>query len=152
MIPYIFISKIFFISKICRFLLKFPFLRWLLGLRKLRSSKKAEILQVVLVLRVASFFIMGKRNGVFFPYFRYEIIFYWVELFECPFNFKFCQNVFIFLNNEAGFEIYKKQPLQVQPQRGILEVNCQASNFTLRAFLRILVAFFRPVLNNLLRF
>ena len=29
-------------------------LRWLLGFRKLRSSKKDEILQVVLFLRVAS--------------------------------------------------------------------------------------------------
>ena len=44
-------------------------LKWLVGLRKLRSSKKAEILQVILVLQVESwrnaFFILGKRNGVF---------------------------------------------------------------------------------------
>ena len=49
-------------------------LRWLLGFRKLRSSKKVEISQFVLVLRVASrkniIFFMEVRNGVF-PYFHY---------------------------------------------------------------------------------
>ena len=51
--------------------------RWLPGLRKLRSSKKFEILQVVLILRDASWksiiFYQGGRNGVFFSYFDYEI-------------------------------------------------------------------------------
>ena len=32
----------------------FSLIRWLLGFRKLRSSKKVEILQVVLVLQVPS--------------------------------------------------------------------------------------------------
>ena len=44
-------------------------LRWLLGFRKLRSSKKSEILQVVLVLRVASWksiiFFIEESNVAF---------------------------------------------------------------------------------------
>ena len=71
----------------------FNYIRWLLGLRKLRSSKKVEILQVVLILRGGSskivFFIMEEKNGVF-CYFHYEIIFYCVELSECTCNFKLC--------------------------------------------------------------
>ena len=59
------------------------YLRWLLEFRKLRSLKNVEILQVVLVLRVASW----QR---FFPHFHYEIIFCYAELFECTFSFKFC--------------------------------------------------------------
>ena len=57
--------------------------------------------------------------------------------------------------------MYKKQPFfRKQPLRGIQEVKYQACNFTkkctpLRAFLRILVPFFRPVFcrtsHNLIR-
>ena len=43
------------------------------------------------------FFFMEQRNGVF-PYIHYEIIFCCAELFECTFNFNFCQSIFIFLN------------------------------------------------------
>ena len=67
--------------------------RWLLGLRKLRSSKKIGISQVILVLQIVSwksviFYCSGKKR-CFFPSFRHEIIFYSAELFDCAFNFKF---------------------------------------------------------------
>ena len=51
-------------------------LRWLLGLRKLRPSKKVECLQVGLVLQVASWkntFIMADRNGVFLVTFTMKL-------------------------------------------------------------------------------
>ena len=66
-------------------------LRSLLGLRKLRSSKKVEILQVLLVLRDASWkniFYHGANKRRFFPHFHYEIIFCCAELFEYTFNVK----------------------------------------------------------------
>ena len=48
----------------------FNYIRWLLGLRKLRSSKKVEILQVVLVLRVGSWkkrvFLKWRKETAFF--------------------------------------------------------------------------------------
>ena len=40
----------------------------------------------------------GTKKRLFFRYFHYEIIFCCAELFECAFNFKFCQNIFIILN------------------------------------------------------
>ena len=93
-------------------------LRWLLGFRKLRSSKKIEILLVVLVLRVASC----------------------AELFECALR-TFCQNIFAFLKfntniKRARFEFYEKQILilgaTVERYSGsiCLKVNCQACSFT----------------------
>ena len=133
----------------------------------MRSSKKIEILQVVLVLRAVSWnniFFREERN-VFFPlFFHYEIIFCCAELFECAFNFKFCWNIFIFLNintnqtSKERFEFYKKQPLILGAAvercswNVSLEVNGQACNFTLRAFLRIMVTSFWTVLKNLLKF
>ena len=72
-------------------------LKWLLGFKKLKSTKKVEILLVALVLRVASwknFFFSWRKEMAFFPYFQYEIIFCWAELFECAFNFEFCYNIF----------------------------------------------------------
>ena len=47
-------------------------LRWLLGLRKLRSSKKVEILQVVIALRVGyqkTFFLSWRKETFFFVIF-----------------------------------------------------------------------------------
>ena len=98
---------------------------------------------------------MEEKNGVF-CYFHYEIIFYCVELFECTCNFKLCQNISIFLDINTN-QTSKEQDLNFlrsnhlfseQPQKEVVEVNCQAFNFTLRAFLRILVTFFRPVLKK----
>ena len=72
--------------------------------RKLRSSKEVKILQIALVcfqvveLYYEKIFFHGGNKELFFPYFHYEIIFCCTELFECTFNFKFCQNIFIFLN------------------------------------------------------
>ena len=67
-------------------------LRWLVGFRKLRSSKKVKILQVVLFSQVASwkniiFFHGGKEWHFFFLIFN--MIFCCAELFACPFNFEF---------------------------------------------------------------
>ena len=73
-------------------LIRMLWLRWLLGFRKLKSLKKVEILQFVFVLRVASWkniiFFIEERSAVFFPYFHYEVIFCYAELFECAFNFQ----------------------------------------------------------------
>ena len=72
-------------------------LRWCLWLRKLRSSKKVKILQDALVLQAASWkknFLSWRKEMLFLPYF-----YCCAKLFECPFNFKFCSNTFIFLNN-----------------------------------------------------
>ena len=76
--------------------------RWLLGLRWLRSSKKSEILQIRLILRVAKWknitFYYGRKKQGCFLVFTDEICFYSVELFFCAVNFKFYLNIFIFLN------------------------------------------------------
>ena len=63
-------------------------------------------LEETLILKVASSFhklevfknFMEEINSLFFPYFHYEDIYCCTELFECTFIFKFCQNIFIFLN------------------------------------------------------
>ena len=59
---------------------------------------------------------MEVRNGVFY-YFHYQIVIYCVELFECTFNFKFCENIFIFLIINtiqiSKEQFYKKQPLNL---------------------------------------
>ena len=39
-------------------------------------------------------FFHGGKKWRLFPYFDNEIIFYYDELFECTFNFKFCWNIF----------------------------------------------------------
>ena len=58
---------------------------------------------LLFVLKFAShimkkYLFMEEINSFFFPYFYYEIIFCCTGLFECTFNFKFCQSIFIFLN------------------------------------------------------
>ena len=102
------------------------------------------------------YFFHGRKKRRFFPYIHDEIIFCCAELFESAFNFKFCWNIFVFLNINTN--LCKKHPLilgaAVERCCGsiCLEVNCQACNFTLRAFLRILVTSFWPVLKNLSKF
>ena len=39
-------------------------------------------------------FFSWRKEMAFFPYFHYETIFCWAELFECAFNFEFCYNIF----------------------------------------------------------
>ena len=76
------------------------YLRWVLGFRKLRSSKKVE------TIASCSYFascimkkkFMEQRNSLFSPYFHYGIIFCCAELCEWVFNFKFYWNIWIFLN------------------------------------------------------
>ena len=50
------------------------------------------------IIKKTLFFIVEERNSFFFCYFHYEFIFYSTKLFECPFSFKFCWNIFIFFN------------------------------------------------------
>ena len=68
------------------------FLRWLLGFRKLRSSKKvvASCSCFAGCIIKEIIFFMEERNGVFFHYFHSEIVFCCTELIEWAFNFKFC--------------------------------------------------------------
>ena len=112
----------------------------LLGLRKLRSSKKAEILQIRLILRVEKWkniiFYHGRKKQRFFLIFTNEIIFYSAELFVCAVNFKFYLNIFTFLNiktngiKAAIVELRSSHLFWDQPYKGILQVKCQACNFT----------------------
>ena len=64
-------------------------LRWLLGLRKLRSSEKFEILQIGLFCEMHNektlFSIMDERKS-FFPYFYHGTTIYSAELFDCAIN------------------------------------------------------------------
>ena len=82
----------FWILRICRVYVNIFKLRWLSWFRKLRSSKKIDILQVALVLRVASWksiiLFSWREETVFFPYFLYEVIFCYAELFKCAFYFQ----------------------------------------------------------------
>ena len=98
-------------------------LRWLLGLRKLRSSKMVEILKFIIVLRVGSWknVFLSWRKGTFF------------------FTKKSSSTALSYLNAHLTLNFAKEQDLDFirsshlfweQPQRGILEVNCQAGNFT----------------------
>ena len=82
---------------------KSPFI---LELRKLRSSEKVEILQIVLTWRVAQreniIFYCGWKKQHFFLIFS-------AELFVCEVNFKFYLNIFIFLDintNQTSEEQY----------------------------------------------
>ena len=97
------VSNFDFSYTICRFRTQTPkssltsCLRQLLGLRKLRSSKKAEILQISLILRVTKWkniiFYYGPKKQRLFLIFTKEIIFNSVELLVCAVIFKFRFNV-----------------------------------------------------------
>ena len=60
-------------------------------------------------MQVALVFFMEEINSFFPPYFHYEIIFSCTKLFECTFNFKFFQNIFIFLNINTNQTLKKIQ-------------------------------------------
>ena len=136
--------------------------------RKLRSSKIVKILQVALVcfqvckLHREKMFFYGGSKQLFFPYFHYEIIFCYTKLFECTFNFKFCQNIFIFLNINTNQTLRKIRILWEAATyfgRSYREVSwklmCRSKFFrpaNLQTFLRILVTSFWPALKKLLKF
>ena len=91
----------------------------------------------------------GTKKRLFFRYFHYEIIFCCAELFECAFNFKFCQNIFIILNintNQTSKEQEAEEAasyflggaVERYTRSTCFEVNCQTCNSTLQAFLSIL--------------
>ena len=108
------------------------------------------------------FFIEGGKRA-FSPYFHNEIIFCCTELFECAFNFKFLQNIFTFLNIDIN-QTSKEQDLNLirsshlfWEHRKVFWNHMSGSklsgyNFTLRAFLSILVTSFWPVPKHLLKF
>ena len=89
------------------------YLRWLLGLRKLRSSEKVEILQIRLILRVPWWeniiFYYGRKKQRFFFIFTMELFSTALSyLFDCAVNFEFYFNI-IFLNinkNQTSNEQY----------------------------------------------
>ena len=126
---YDFISESFVLHWFCIFT---P-LRWLLGYRKLRSSKKVAILEAALVLQVAvwkkKFFMEERKNAFFLIFTIFQIIFCCAELFECAFHFKFCKNFFTFLNintnntsKEQDFNFIRSNHLfWEQPEKGVLE-------------------------------
>ena len=55
-----------------------------------------------------NYFLLWTRETVLFPYFYYETIFYGAELCDCAVNFKFYQNIFIFLNKNTN-QTWKEQ-------------------------------------------
>ena len=105
-----------------------------------------------------------RKETTLFSYFHNEIIFCCTELFECAFNFKFSWNIFIFLiinTNQTSKEqdlnfiesaTYFGSRHRECPGSLCLEVNFQTCNFTLQAFLRILVTSFWPALKRLIKF
>ena len=127
-------------------------LKWLVGLRKLGSSKKVKILQIGLIYFTSCImkkhsFLLWTKETAFFPYFYHEIIFYSTELFDCAVNYIFQHKN---KSNIEGaiFELRSSHLFRNQPCKEILEFKCQIALvfYPSRAFLRILVTFFRPVL------
>ena len=114
--------------------------------RKLRSSKIVKTLQVALVCfqvcksHHEKIFFHGGNKQLFFPYFHYKIILCSTGLFECTFNFKLCQNIFIFLNINTNQTSSKRILWEAATYFGrsyrkcpgilCLEVNCQTCTFT----------------------
>ena len=107
-------------------------------------------------MRKQSFLLWTKETASFL-YFHHGIFFYRGELFDCTVNFKFYVKIFIFLNityksniKGAIFELRSSHLFRDQPYKEVLEVKCQACNFTgVLSFTRVfevLVSFFRPVL------
>ena len=124
-------------------------LKWLL---KLGSSKEIEILQIGLIYFTSCtmkkhYFLLWTKETAFFPYFHHEIIFYSAELFDCAVNYIFQHKN---KSNIEGaiFELRSSHLFRNQPCKEILEFKCQIALvfYPSRAFLRILVTFFRPVL------
>ena len=135
-------------------------LRWLLGLGKLCGLQKnrnfASCFCFASCIMRKHYFCQGGKTRRSFPYFHYKFIFCCAELFDAH----SILNLNLFLNINTN-QTSRKQVLNFiksshifseQPQRSVLEVNCQDCNFTLLAFLRILVIFFQPVLKNLSKF
>ena len=85
------------------------------------------------------YFFHGGKNGVFFPYFYYEIIFCSAEIFECAFSFTFCKKIFIFLNCRQVFWKHMSESKLTGQQLYFTDI------------LKILVTSFWPVLKNLLK-
>ena len=65
------------------------------------------------------YFFHGTKKRRFFPYFHHDIIFFCAKLFESTFNFKFCWNIFIFLNINTN-QTSKDQDLNYKKQSLIL--------------------------------
>ena len=83
------------------------------------------------------YFLLWTKETAFFPYFYHRITFYSAELFDCAVNFKFYLNIFILLKykhksntKEAIFDLRSSHFFWYQPYKEVLEINCQACNFT----------------------
>ena len=94
------------------------FLRWLLGLRKLRSSKKcwnfANRTYFASCIVKEHCFLLCTKETALSPHFYHEIIFYSAKLFDWAVNFKFYLNIFIFLK---GFRVPRPSALGPQPPK-----------------------------------
>ena len=81
---------------------QYHYLRWLLGLSKLMSPKKVEILQVVIVLRVASWkitiFIMEERTVFFLHIFTIKLSSTSLSYLDAHSTLNFFRTFLIFLN------------------------------------------------------
>ena len=88
-------------------------LRWLLGLRKLTSSRETEILQIRLILWVTKWkkisLYYGQKKYLIFFIFTNEFIFYSTELFVCTVNFKACVHYYLpnFYFHRMMFQAWK---------------------------------------------
>ena len=78
------------------------------------------------------YFLLWTKETAFFPYFHHGIIFCSAEIFICADNFKFYLNIYIFKSNIKGaiFELRSRHLFRDQPYKEVLEVKCQACNFT----------------------
>ena len=82
------------------------------------------------------YFLLWTKETAFFPYFYHEIIFYSAELFVCAVNFKFYLNIYMFKHTRksnikgAIFELSSSHLFRNQLYKEVLEVKCQACNFT----------------------
>ena len=127
-------------------------LKWLVGLRKLGSSKKVKLLQIGLIYFTSCImkkhsFLLWTKETAFFPYFYHEIIFYSAELFDCAVNYIFQHKN---KSNIKGaiFELRSSHLFGNQPYKEVLEFICQITLvfYPSLAFSRILFTFFRRVL------
>ena len=138
-------------------------LRWLQELRKLRSSKKVEICHVIFVLRVESYIIFyhGRKKRHFFLIFTMKLSPAALSYLNphCIQLQILLEHFYIFKHQQksnmkgARFEFYKKQtPILGATVERCSRIKMSGLQIYFTGVFRILVRFFRPVLNNLLKF
>ena len=126
------------------------YLRWLLGLRKLRFLKKVWNSQFVFVCELhyeKILFFYGRTSCImkkhcflwankasFFSYIYHEIIICSLKPFDCAVNFKFCLKIFIFLKIDTN-QTFKEQICTEKEAATVPRVKYQYCNFTKKRFL-----------------